>query len=128
MIVPIRAKITAYDGPANGPERDYTFTLTIEEGGGTFSISGVKPSNRPFWGNTIQVDPSKLVGQIVPAQISKPENLIEAWFVIPPRVENCDTGQPGSGGMTMEEMRREGIPTVSPSDVGNTTPESGGIG
>jgi hypothetical protein len=124
----IRAKITGFAGVAPGQEDAFTFSIQYEEGGGIVNLSGVKPEWLPYWGGSIQVDPAKCVGWIVPAQITQPEGRIEVFFSIPPAVADCaDQGQP-SPGMTEAERERMGIPAVSPSETGNTAPETGGLG
>jgi hypothetical protein len=122
----VRAKITAFAGSPGGTEGEYTFTIQVEEGGGVVTYSGVQPENLPFWGTTVQVDPAKLVGTIIMAQMTRPQNIIECWFIVPPMVADCGQQPPSPGTMTDIERMRQGIPAVSPSDTGNTAPEGGG--
>jgi hypothetical protein len=123
----VRAKITAFAGSPGGTEGEYTFTIQVEDGGGVVTYSGVQPENLPFWGNTVQVDPAKLVGTIIMAQMTRPQNIIECWFIMPPMVADC--GQPPPTPVTMMEIERirQGIPAVSPSDTGSTFPDGGGL-
>lgn len=128
MIRPVRAKITAYAGQSPGPESGITFTVAVEEGGGIVTYSGVQSEWSGFWGMGINIDAARCVGWIVPAQLSMPEGRVEVFFIPPPAVAACDPGQPQPGQPMPDDVIREGIPAVSPSETGNIAPESGGIG
>jgi hypothetical protein len=61
------------------------------------------------------------------AQMTRPQNIIECWFIMPPMVADCGQPPPMPGTMMEIERIRQGIPTVSASDTGNTAPEGGGL-
>ena len=122
----LRAKVTAHTGVPGGSESEYTFTLSYEDADGVVTIDGVRPEWLPFWGDTLKVDPSKLIGKIVPAQLSDPENRIEAFFYIPPMVSDCGTS-PGSA-LTEQERAAAMIQMAvrsQPSITADSTTSSG---
>jgi hypothetical protein len=117
----VRAKITAFAGSPGGTEGEYTFTIQVEEGGGVVTYSGIQPENLPFWGTTVQVDPAKLVGTIIMAQMTRPQNIIECWFIVPPMVADCGQQPPSPGTMQEIEQRRQNLSTVSIAGNDSTT-------
>ena len=120
----IRAKIIAFAGSPGGTEAEYTFTIQVEEGGGVVTYSGIQPENLPFWGNTVQVDPVKLVGTIIMAQMTRPQNIIEAWFIVPPMVADCNQQPPTPGTMMDVDRIRRGLPITAVGSDSITGSES----